>query len=138
MKMSRMFMAAGLVLFLSLSIMCTKQEEKAEEKVMGGVSTQEMAPVNVDRAGHDPIADGKGLFTEVGLGTNGKSCASCHKDGTDLVGKAAQYPRVVEMLQREASIQDVVNLCIVQAMGGEELDVEGEKMKSLTVFLESL
>jgi len=138
MKMSRMLIAFGLTLILSFSFSCTKQDEKAGKEMTEQAVTEEAIHVTADEAALDQLAEGKALFAEAGLGTNEKSCASCHQDGADLAGKAAEYPKVIEMLQREASVEDVVNLCVVQAMGGTELEVEGGKMQAIKAYLESL
>jgi mono/diheme cytochrome c family protein len=136
MKMPRMFIAVGLTLILAFALSCTKQNEKAGKETTDQAVTEESTHATPGEAAVDPVAEGKALFADTGLGTNGKSCASCHQDGADLAGKAAEYPKEVEMLQREASVEDVVNLCIVQAMGGTEL--EGAKMQAMKAYLESL
>jgi cytochrome c len=79
------------------------------------------------RAGEGPSVErGKELFTGSTLGTNGKSCASCHSGGRKLE-KAAAYA--------EDDLADIVNACISKPLAGKPLPTGSDEMKSLIMYI---
>ena len=77
---------------------------------------------------HEATPDkGKALFNDSKLGTTGKTCNSCHKDGNGL--------------ERSGELQDlekIVNNCITTALKGKALKPESVEMQSLLLYLKSL
>jgi len=79
-------------------------------------------------ASHEATIDkGKALFNDPKLGTVGKSCNTCHKDGKGMEKAAAKK-----------DLEDTVNACITGALKGKELDVKSVEMQSLLLFMKSL
>lgn len=74
---------------------------------------------------------GKELFQETALGTNGKSCYSCHPDGEGISG-------VGERLNKRFELQDMINKCIVGALKGKEIGQVSSEMKKLHRYLLSM
>ena len=74
-------------------------------------------------------ARGKELFTSKQLGTNGKSCNTCHPDGKGLE-KAAAYD--------EGELATIINQCIKNPLKGKELASASTEMKSLILYVMSL
>ena len=72
------------------------------------------------------LEEGKRLFHDKTLGSNGKSCASCHKDGAGLES-AGEYP--VEMLQ------EFMNFCIRDALKGELLPTNDSRLAALEKYV---
>lgn len=72
---------------------------------------------------------GKELFNSAALGTNGKSCASCHSGGSGLEKAAASAPKKLEK---------VVNQCIVKALKGKALPAGSPDLASLVSYLKTL
>ncbi len=75
------------------------------------------------------LEKGKGLFNSAKLGSNGKSCASCHRDGKNL-GKAAAYSN--------EKLRDIINQCIKNPLEGDGLASDSSDMKSLIIYIKSL
>lgn len=75
------------------------------------------------------VERGKELFSGTELGTNGKSCISCHRDGEGLA-KAALYD--------DDNLGVAINRCIQNALEGEMLDDRSAGMKSLIMYIKSL
>ncbi len=69
---------------------------------------------------------GKELFSSTQLGTNGKSCASCHPGGNRLA-QAAGYT--------EGELSGIVNACIKKPLKGTALDPASDEMKSLIMYI---
>ena len=72
---------------------------------------------------------GKELFNSKTLGTNGKSCASCHAEGKGLK-KAAVYD--------DAKLKKISSQCISKALKGHTLPTESSDLTSLVMYIKSL
>jgi cytochrome c len=71
---------------------------------------------------------GKELFNSSELGTNGKSCATCHRDGKKLK-QAASYA--------EGELGEIINQCIKNPLEGKRLDPSSSDMKSLIIYIKA-
>ena len=86
--------------------------------------------VSLAMAAGQPSADrGKELFNSTTLGTNGKSCATCHSGGKGLE-KAAAFDR--------SKLEKIVNQCIVKALKGKALAPGSPDLTSLVAYLKTL
>lgn len=72
---------------------------------------------------------GKQLFNNTNLSTNGKSCSTCHPDGSGLV-KAASYV--------ESSLGKIINQCIQKPLKGKALASDSPELKSLIMYIQTL
>jgi mono/diheme cytochrome c family protein len=75
------------------------------------------------------VSKGKILFndTQLGGGTAGRSCNSCHPDGKGL-DKAAD----------RKDLPKVVNACIKNALKGKTIDPKSAEMADLIAYIKSL
>jgi cytochrome c peroxidase len=73
------------------------------------------------------VAQGKALFNDPKLGTSGKTCGSCHPNGSGLEKAAA----IKDLPQR-------VNNCISKPLKGNPLDVKSTQMQSLVLYIKSI
>lgn len=74
------------------------------------------------------LGKGQELFNSTKLGTNGKGCASCHRDGSGLK-EAADYD--------DARLAGIVNQCIAKALKGQPLAVDSPEIKSLLMYVKT-
>lgn len=72
---------------------------------------------------------GKQLFSSTALGTNGRSCATCHPGGKGLE-KAGRLS--------DEELAEMVNTCIKKPLQGKELDPESAEIKSLVLYMKSI
>lgn len=72
---------------------------------------------------------GKQLFEATNLGSNGKSCSSCHAQGKGLEEIGAYDDGV---------LREMINFCIRDALKGEMLDPESTELGSLFLYVRSL
>lgn len=72
---------------------------------------------------------GKKLFNSTSLGTNGKSCASCHPDGKGLED-AADYD--------QETLTKLANKCIEKALKGKTLADDSPDLSSLVMYMNTL
>lgn len=74
------------------------------------------------------IQKGEELFKSTELGTNGKSCYSCHSGGKGME-RAAGY--------EQRRLTKIINNCIANPLEGGELDPASNEMKSLIMYIET-
>jgi radical SAM modification target selenobiotic family peptide len=92
----------------------------AGSKSSGGTETvkeKAMAGGNVER--------GNQLFSDPKLGTNDKSCNTCHPDGKGLE-KAG------------ADIESTIQACIQKALQGKPLATDSQEIKDLAAYIRSM
>jgi cytochrome c len=85
-------------------------------------------------AGGD-VEKGKVLFNDSSLGTNGRSCESCHPKGRGINGQKSTF---TIMGKKQGSIEDAINFCIEMALKGKPLPKDSEKMQNLAAYLKTL
>lgn len=81
------------------------------------------------------VLEGKRLFNDTTLGTNGKSCNSCHPNGSGINGKKQAY---TIMGQKLGSVEDAINFCVKMALKGTALKKDSQKMKDLSSYVKTL
>jgi cytochrome c len=132
----------------ALFVACKKKEEMptAETGMTAGTATTAEVALGGD------VERGKALFQDTSLGTTGKSCESCHPNGglegmsaegmktKPLVGVKDRYPGPFPGApdKGDTTLAGVINLCLTGPLGGEALAEDGQKMKDLLAYLESL
>lgn len=81
-------------------------------------------------AGGTPSAEqGKALFSSASLGSNGKSCFTCHPGGKGLEESA---------VSNEKALERIVNQCIDKALKGKPLANGSPELSSLVMYLKTL
>jgi len=85
------------------------------------------------------IEKGKALFNDPKFagGTSGKSCNTCHPNGKGLEN-AGTKKKFGIMGQKQNSLEEAVNFCIVNANKGKAIDVKSEDMKNIVAYIKSL
>ena len=71
---------------------------------------------------------GKKLYNASNIGSNEKSCASCHPDGKGL-DEINAYD--------DGMLKEMVNFCIRDALKGEMIDLESTEIESFLIYLRS-
>ena len=80
-------------------------------------------------AAQDPVERGKTLFNSTRLGTNGKSCATCHAEGSKLK-ETASYD--------DGELVKVINHCIKEALAGKAPSAYSADMKALVAYIRAV
>ncbi len=77
---------------------------------------------------HEATAEkGKALFNDPKLGTNGKTCNDCHRNGSGLENAADRK-----------DLEGMVNGCITVNLKGKPLKPKSVQMQSLLLYLRSI
>jgi hypothetical protein len=85
--------------------------------------------LTVSAAVNPTIEQGRHIFNNTSLGSNGKSCAVCHPNGKGLED-LADYG--------DGELIGIINHCIGSALEGKELDPTSLEIKSLIEYMRSL
>ncbi|MBU2982797.1 sulfur oxidation c-type cytochrome SoxA [Lentibacter algarum] len=93
------------------------------DKVMSGWhfrsdETQAMEMDDFDNPGMLGVEDGEVIWNTV-EGSEGKSCASCHGESSEMAGVKATYPKWNDGAEEVRTLQMQVNDCRVNQMGAE-------------------
>ncbi len=90
------------------------------------------------------VAEGKWLWEDKSLGTNGLACNSCHiKNGNLNKSFLKPYPHYVAMPHQRAGLKQVsademVQFCMIVPMAGKPLDWGSRKLAALTAYTEAV
>ena len=93
------------------------------------------------------LQKGSAAFIDASLGSNGKSCATCHSldgkasksneagRGPDLKGVAAYFPRYNPHFNRVIIAEQQINYCITEYMQGAPQKLDSEQIVALYYYL---
>ena len=92
-------------------------------------------PIRGDRAesGSAVLAEGTVLWSDASLGRSGLSCATCHPDGKAL--NAKPYPKYIEMAMDVVTLDQMINFCMKNPMGGDYLKWNSREMTALAAYV---
>ncbi len=84
------------------------------------------------------VLRGKMLFEspQLGKGTSGKTCLTCHEHGRDFSLQTLSKTSFEVMGIELGGIEEVINFCIEVTLRGEGLEKESRDMEDLLAYLE--
>lgn len=82
------------------------------------------------------LARGKAMWFDAELGSNGRSCESCHPGGE--MTRAENYPRYKHILRTMATISMTHNFAVVNESKGTPWELGSDDANALTLFVTSL
>lgn len=83
---------------------------------------------------YEDVADqGRSLWTDPELGTNGVACAQCHPNAANTHPET--YPKFQKQLGRVAELWEMINWCIRNPLEGEDLAADDPKMIALQAYI---
>ena len=86
---------------------------------------------------HLPEERGKTMFNDPKFSGGTVACSSCHPDGKGLE-KAGSKKEWKTPAGATKTLEDAINLCIVNANKGKALDVKSDQMKDMVAYIKSL
>lgn len=86
---------------------------------------------------HTPEERGKTLFNDPKFAAGQKACSQCHPDGKGLEMAGAKKEFKI-MGDKQMSLEEAVNMCIVNANKGKAIDKGSEQMKDIVSYIKSL
>jgi len=84
-------------------------------------------------------ADGKKLFNDPALAgsSNSRSCNTCHPGGKGLE-EAGTRKFTTFMGTGMTSLEEVINTCITNPLGGRALEEDSKEMQDIVAYIKSL
>lgn len=82
-------------------------------------------------------AKGKALFSDAKFAGGSKACNECHPNGKGLE-KSGEKKEFQIMGKTQKSLEDAVNVCIVNANKGKAIDVKSKEMQDMVAYIKSL
>jgi cytochrome c len=83
------------------------------------------------------VERGKKLFNDATAFGGRKACSACHPNGRGL-GRAGSKKKFGIMGGTQDSLEEAVNLCIVNASKGQAIAEDSEEMKDIVAYIKSL
>ncbi|MDZ7641346.1 MAG: hypothetical protein U5J62_04880 [Desulfurivibrio sp.] len=80
---------------------------------------------------------GQALFEDPGAFNGQTACAQCHPGGNGLEEAAGKSSFQI-MGQRQESLEEAINFCIVNANQGEAIERQSSSMQELVAYLKTL
>jgi len=83
--------------------------------------------------------NGKKLFNDPALAgsANSRSCNTCHPDGKGL--ESAGTKQFTSFMRQDmASLEEVVNTCITNPLGGKALEADSKEMQDIVAYIKSI
>lgn len=79
------------------------------------------------------VKEGRALWTDGTLGTNGVACAQCHPNGANTHPET--YPKFQQQLGKVVAIREMINWCIQNPLEGKELALDDPKMTAIEAYI---
>ncbi len=86
---------------------------------------------------HLPEERGKALFNDPKFAGGKKACNECHPNGKGLE-KSGDKKEFNIGGNKQKSLEEAVNVCIVMANKGKTIDVNSAQMKDMVAYIKSL
>ena len=79
------------------------------------------------------VKQGREVFTDGKLGSNGIVCAQCHPNGANTHPET--YPKFQKQLGKVAQMWEMVNWCIRNPLEGKSLAADDPKMNAILSYI---
>ncbi|HEY6641087.1 hypothetical protein [Povalibacter sp.] len=79
------------------------------------------------------VKQGRALWTDGGLGTNGVACAQCHPNAANTHPET--YPKFQKQLGKVANLWEMVNWCLRNPLQGQPLAADDPKMTAILSYV---
>ncbi len=79
------------------------------------------------------VKEGRKVFTDPKLGSNGIVCAQCHPNGANTHPET--YPKFQKQLGKVAQMWEMVNWCIRNPLEGKNLAADDPRMNAILSYI---
>lgn len=79
------------------------------------------------------VKQGRSLWTDGNLGTNGVACAQCHPNAANTHPET--YPKFQKQLGKVANLWEMVNWCLRNPLQGQPLAADDPKMTAILAYI---
>ena len=79
------------------------------------------------------VKDGRKVFTDTTLGTNGVTCNQCHPNASNTHPET--YPKFQKQLGKVAMIAEMIDWCIANPLEGKRMALDDARMTALITYI---
>jgi thiosulfate dehydrogenase len=79
------------------------------------------------------VKEGRALWTDGALGTNGVACAQCHPNAANTHPET--YPKFQKQLGRVIALREMINWCLQHPLEGKPLKLDDPKMIAIEAYV---
>ena len=79
------------------------------------------------------VKQGRALWTDGKLGTNGVACAQCHPNAANTHPET--YPKFQKQLGRVIALREMINWCLQNPLEGKLLELDDPKMIAIEAYV---
>ena len=79
------------------------------------------------------VKQGRALWTDGKLGTNGVACAQCHPNAANTHPET--YPKFQKQLGRVIALREMINWCLQNPREGKLLELDDPKMIAIEAYV---
>jgi len=79
------------------------------------------------------VAQGRALWTDGKLGTNGVACAQCHPNAANTHPET--YPKFQKQIGKVITLPEMINWCLRNPLEGRPLALDDPKMTAMVAYV---
>jgi thiosulfate dehydrogenase len=79
------------------------------------------------------VEQGRALWTDGKLGTNGVACAQCHPNAANTHPET--YPKFQKQIGRVITLPEMINWCLRNPLEGQPLALDDPKMTAMVAYV---
>ena len=124
--MKKEIIASGLAAIVGLSLSFGSATARADEFTQQDVERWTGQFMEV-------VAQGRALWTDGKLGTNGVSCAQCHPNAANTHPET--YPKFQKQIGKVITLPEMINWCLRNPLEGQPLALDDPKMTAMVAYV---
>lgn len=124
--MKKEIIASGLAAIVGLSLSFGSATARADEFTQQDVERWTGQFMEV-------VAQGRALWTDGKLGTNGVSCAQCHPNAANTHPET--YPKFQKQIGKVITLPEMINWCLRNPLEGRPLALDDPKMTAMVAYV---
>jgi len=124
--MKKEIIASGLAAVVGLSLSLGSATARADEFTKQDVERWTGQFMGV-------VAQGRALWTDGKLGTNGVACAQCHPNAANTHPET--YPKFQKQIGKVITLPEMINWCLRNPLEGRPLALDDPKMTAMVAYV---
>jgi len=124
--MKKEIIASGLAAIVGLSLSFGSATARADEFTQQDVERWTGQFMEV-------VAQGRALWTDGKLGTNGVACAQCHPNAANTHPET--YPKFQKQIGKVITLPEMINWCLRNPLEGQPLALDDPKMTAMVAYV---
>ena len=124
--MKKQIIASGLAAVVGFSLMLGTATARADEFTKQDVERWTAQFMEV-------VTQGRALWTDGKLGTNGVACAQCHPNAANTHPET--YPKFQKQIGKVITLPEMINWCLRNPLEGQPLALDDPKMTAMVAYV---